>query len=119
MSTYLQELDFHQSQADNSLHILWQGTTIIFFLTYVNDILLTGNNKDHISTIIQKLHQKFQMKELGSLITFIGIQAIPLSSGYILTQQAYVHTIHHRVGMSDNHPTSTPTTIKHSPSIDD
>lgn len=59
------------------------------------------------------------MKELGALITFLGIQAIPHLFEYILTQRAYIHNILNLAGMSECHPTSTPTATKHSPIVED
>lgn len=59
------------------------------------------------------------MEELGSLTTFLGIQAILHLFGYILTQWTYVHNILNQAGMSDYHPTSTPTTTKYFPTIED
>lgn len=51
--------------------------TIIYLLLYVADIIITGNNPSHISSLIVVLSSTFELKDLGPLSYFLGIQIQP------------------------------------------
>lgn len=44
-------------------------------ILYVDDMLITGNNSDVLSTLMTDLNKHFRMKYLGQLQYFLGIQA--------------------------------------------
>lgn len=62
--TYLQQLGFLQSSANFSMHMLQKGAIIVYFLVYVDDILVIGNHSSTISEIITWLNQRFNMKNI-------------------------------------------------------
>lgn len=62
-------------------------------LVYVDDILLTGNNAAHITSLIAHMHKAFSMKELGNVSYFLGISVQATDIGYTLSQQKYAHDI--------------------------
>lgn len=51
-------------------------------LVYVDDILVMGNDPNYISSLILDLHRTFDMKHLGRLNHFLGIEFKPEQSGY-------------------------------------
>lgn len=108
LSSYLEQLGFQRSQDDHSLHILHKPMAIIYFLVYVDDILILGNHSKEILNIIQQLNQHFHMKDLGHLSTFLNIQVVPASTGFLLTQHLYAGTILQQAGMTNCHLMSTP-----------
>lgn len=119
LSAYLQHLGFIQSQADHSLHIFRLHNTVIYFLVYVDDILMTGNNPSKISQVIQQLQSRFNMKVLGQLSTFLGIQTSKIKGGVLLHQQSYLTQLLHNAGMTDFRSTPTPATLKPTSKSDD
>jgi hypothetical protein len=80
-STDLLALDFQSSQVDPSLFVCHRGNVHAFFLVYVDDILVTSNDQDFITTLISQLQLEFAIKDLGQLTYFLGIKAIRNSSG--------------------------------------
>ncbi|KAK3034239.1 hypothetical protein RJ639_032174 [Escallonia herrerae] len=58
-------------------------------LLYVDDILITGNDVEAIRELKQPLCQSFQMKDLGSLTYFFGLQVWHSSCGYTVNQRKY------------------------------
>lgn len=64
-SYHLEDLGFRPSQADHSLFTYINGPIRLYHLTYVDDILITGNSSSHIVTLIKDLGQRFSMKDLG------------------------------------------------------
>jgi hypothetical protein len=74
LSTKLQHLGFRPSQGDTSLFIYNQSSIMVFFLVYVDDIIVTGSSKEAISTLIKDLNTNFAIKDLGELHFFLGIE---------------------------------------------
>ena len=47
---------------------------LIYLLLYVDDIILTDNNKALINRFITQLHSEFAVKDLGQLTYFLGLE---------------------------------------------
>ena len=48
--------------------------SITIVLVYVDDIIITGNNLEEIKSVKTQLKNKFEMKDLGHLNYFVGIE---------------------------------------------
>ena len=53
LRSFTLKFGFWQSQSDHSLFIYRQGTTCCYFLVYVDDLIVTGNNSSFIKRFIQ------------------------------------------------------------------
>ncbi|XP_070665264.1 uncharacterized protein [Malus domestica] len=84
-SQKLEHLGFTASQADSSLFTYFDGSTIIYLLIYVDDILITGNNNAHLSQFITQLGTHFAMKDLGPLHYFLAMEVSRTPSAFYLT----------------------------------
>ena len=73
-STTLPRHGFQQSISGYSHFTNIKGPTSIFFLVYVDDIIITGNNDVAISKFKHFLAQSFSIKDLGTLRYFLGIE---------------------------------------------
>ena len=71
LSQRLLALGFHGSKSNTSLFIQNSGTDLIFFLIYVDDIIVTGNNSTSIARLIQALQADFALKDLRPLHFFL------------------------------------------------
>ena len=60
--------------AVSSLFVYSSDHTIIYLLLYVDDIIVTGNDSTQIHNLITALGQVFELKDLGPLTYFLGIQ---------------------------------------------
>ncbi|PKU75882.1 Retrovirus-related Pol polyprotein from transposon TNT 1-94 [Dendrobium catenatum] len=112
LSSHLQTIGFKISTADPSLLIYQKDSIRMYILVYVDDILLTGNSPTNIQSLLENLHNKFQMRNLGSLANFLGIQAVVISDGFLLHQQVYATSILEKAGMTNAKPVSTPASCK-------
>lgn len=52
--------------------------------------------------ILNKLKQRFNMKDLDALSKFFGIEAVSKDNGLVLTEQEYATTLLHHVGTPDS-----------------
>jgi hypothetical protein len=77
LTTKLLELGFVGFKADISLYILATGSTLIYFLIYVYDIIVTGLDSQAILRLICSLQKEFALKDLGPLHYFLGVEAFP------------------------------------------
>lgn len=80
-SMFVVSLGFQQSKDDYSLFVKGKGDDFIALLVYVEDIIITGANDTHIQELKVALKEKFCLKDLGSLIFFLGLELARSSSG--------------------------------------
>lgn len=59
-------------------------------VTYVDDLLVTGNSLSSIQSVKKSLHEAFTIKDLGQLKYFLGIEVSRNSSGILLNQRKYI-----------------------------
>lgn len=85
--------EFSHSREDPSLFYLVTMTHIFFILIYVDDIIITANRKELLTTFTSKLHQTFALKDLGPLHFFLGIEVTRNSEGFFLSQSKYAQDL--------------------------
>ena len=96
------------SLADSLLLIYHSHHTTIYLLLYVDDIIITRNNPSQISHLITALSHAFELKDLGALSYFLGIQLLPTKFGLTLCQSKYGFDVLHRFHMENAKPTKSP-----------
>jgi len=62
---------------------------IVVIVIYVDDLIITGDNDADIFDLKKFLKQKFEMKDLGELRYFLGIEVIQSPKGIWLLQRHY------------------------------
>ena len=71
-------------------------------------MIITGDDTRGISTLKSFLHQQFEMKDLGNLSYFLGLEVSSDDSGYYLSQAKYATDLISRAGITDTKTTNTP-----------
>ncbi|GJZ92900.1 retrovirus-related pol polyprotein from transposon TNT 1-94 [Tanacetum coccineum] len=113
------DLGFKGSKTDPSLFIYSRGHTLLYILVYVDDNIVTGNNKGTIDNIICQLGSAFALKDLGPLNYFWGIEIVPHVSGILLSQKKYILELLQSAGLSNWNPMSSLMVTSSSLSLDD
>lgn len=90
LSTFLLFCGFHKSLADSSIVIYRVDSVIVYFLVYVDDIVLTSNNAGFLDKFIGRLAARFSLKDFGLLHHFLGVEVIPTYDGLFLSQSRYI-----------------------------
>ncbi|XP_052117556.1 uncharacterized mitochondrial protein AtMg00810-like [Arachis duranensis] len=75
---------------------------------YVDDIVLTGNSISELAAIKSILHQHFQIKDLGPLKYFLGIEVAQSEKGICLSQRKYCLDLLEDSGLLGAKPASVP-----------
>ncbi|KAI5336302.1 hypothetical protein L3X38_015569 [Prunus dulcis] len=119
ISTFLLSTGFTQSRADASLFTYHHAHHTIFLLLYVDDIVITGSHSGFLQQFISALGCEFEIKDLGALSYFLGLQVTTSNGCLHLSQLQYAHDLLKRSHMLDCKPTSTPLAAKISLSASD
>lgn len=75
LSTALLKFEFTSSPVDTSLFVYHVGNSHIFFLIYVDDILVIDIESSLIHSLINNLQAELKLNNLGPISYFLGIQA--------------------------------------------
>lgn len=109
-SEALLEIGFIRRKCDTSifLHQAPHGLTIL--LLNVDDIIVTGLNSSFISRLLEHLRVKFEIKDLGSLHYFFGIEVHRDPNSLHLSQTKYTLDLLQKANMLHAKPYSSPVT---------
>ena len=104
------KIGFTKSDADSNLYYkVVEGDTLILVL-YVDDLFLTGANR-LVSWCKKQLSSEFEMKDLGLMHYFLGLDIWQQSKAKLVSQRKYTVDILRRFGMMDCKSMSTPMTL--------
>jgi len=105
---YLVTSGFQTSNADFSLYVKKTDHGIVVIIIYVDDLIITGDSDVDISNLKKLLKQKFEMKDLGELRYFLGIEVIQSPKGIWLLQRQYALNKLFEYGMTGCKPILIP-----------
>ena len=107
-TSQLLHLGFIASIADSSLFVYKNKTVIAYLLLYVDDKVLTSNTPAYLDHLIKQLSTVFDLKDLGPLHYFLGLQVTRSSSGLYLNQAKYDHDLLKKHNMLTSKPAKSP-----------
>lgn len=113
LSTALKNFGFKQNYSDYSLFTLQRGSSTVYVLVYVDDLIIGGNDSDLITKFKAYLNRTFHMKDLGVLKYFLGIEVSRNNEGIYLSQQKYALDIINECGLLGCKPIDTPMEQNH------
>lgn len=108
LSTFLIEYGFKNSTVGAFLFIYDNKGVKMYFLVYVNDLVLQGNSSHEVNKFLDKMVIRFSLKYLVQLHFFLGFETIFKLIGLLLSQHKYNREIFYRFGVSEAKETETP-----------
>ena len=96
------------SSYDSALFIKKSTQGVLLLLLYVDDLVITGDDLNGIDNLKIFLSQQFEMKNLGTLTYFLGIEVSSTSNGYYLSQTKYASDLLSRTRLTNNNTIDTP-----------
>ncbi|KAK3002615.1 hypothetical protein RJ639_022178 [Escallonia herrerae] len=82
-------------------------------IVYVDDIIVTGNDSDEKEALRKYLAKEFEIKDLGKLKYFLGIEVARSKEGIFVSQQKYVLDLLEETGKLGCRPSDTPIEPNH------
>jgi len=102
IAQYLYFCGYTTSHSDPSLFVKKQRDLHVVVLLYVDDMIITGNNDDEVARLQEELALRFDIKKLGELHHFLGLEVTNTSKGVFVTQEGYAKKLVDRFGVKQS-----------------
>jgi hypothetical protein len=99
---------FVQSNADHTLFLKHRKKKVTTIIIYVDDMIITRDDIEEISRLKEQLPAQFEIKNLGRLKYFLGIEMAKSWRGILLSQRKYMLDVLFEVGLLKCKPADTP-----------
>jgi hypothetical protein len=100
MDGFLMSLGFNKSTANLKLYYHIVGNECLILVLYVDDLFLIGSER-LIAKCNQALTSKFEMKDLGMMHYFLGLEAWQRTDDIFLSQGKYTMEILKKFSMTE------------------
>ena len=105
----LLKFDYHQNQGDHALFIKQSPEKkITALIVYIDDIIVTRDDIEEMHNLKGKLAKEFEIKDLGNLRYFLGIDVARSKRGIYFTQRKYILDLLNETEMLGCKPAGTP-----------
>ncbi|KAI3703311.1 hypothetical protein L1987_73276 [Smallanthus sonchifolius] len=109
----MRDYGYKQSNADHTLFLKQKDGRVTCLIIYVDDMIITGDDEEEMKQLKRKLFSKFEMKDLGNLKYFLGIEVLRSNQGIFICQKKYILDLLTETGLVDCKPVDTPMIVNH------
>ncbi|RVX15027.1 Retrovirus-related Pol polyprotein from transposon RE1 [Vitis vinifera] len=103
------KLGYKQGQADHTLFVKKShARKWPILIVYVDDIILYGNDMKELQNLKKYLSKEFEVKDLGNLKYFLGMEVARSRKGIVVSQRKYILDLLKETGMLGCKPIDTP-----------
>jgi hypothetical protein len=96
----LLSLGFRRTPLEHAIYIRRNDNMQLVVGVYVDDLIITGSDRDDIMPFKEEMAALFKISDLGLLHYYLGIEVKQSTSGISLSQGAYAMKILERSGMT-------------------
>jgi len=107
-SSTISRLGYMTSHYDSTLFLRHTDKGTILLLLYVDDMIITGDDLSGIQDLKNSLSQQLEMKDLGHLSYFLGLEITHSTDGLYITQAKYASDLLSQAGLTDSKTVDTP-----------
>ena len=105
--------NFKQSEVDPCLFVKKENNdNYIYIVIWVDDIVIATTSEALLNSTKDMLKRKFNIKDLGEISYFLGIEFELSNGGILMGQSHYIKHILERFDMTDCKPRATPCEAK-------
>ena len=101
-SSVVKEFGMTRSETDHSVFYRHWNVGCIYLVVYVDDIVLIGSDHHDIFQIKQHICHNFQIKDLGKLRYFLGIEVAQSNHGIVISQRKYALDLLEETGLMNS-----------------
>jgi hypothetical protein len=103
---------YHQGQSDHTMFFRhFEDGTKTILIVYVDDIVLTGDNTVEMERLKESLATEFEVKDLGPMRYFLGMEVARSRRGISVSQRKYILDLLTETGMLGCKPSDTPVDV--------
>ncbi|KAL0533130.1 hypothetical protein IC582_030345 [Cucumis melo] len=108
-TTFVKSQRYSQGHSDHTLFTKASKTgKIAILIVHVDDIVLTGDDQTEISQLKKRMGDEFEIKDLGNLKYFLGMEVARSKEGISVSQRKYTLDLLTEIGMLGCRPADTP-----------
>ena len=104
----ISRLGYMASHYDSALFLRRTNKGTILLILYIDDMIITGDDLSGIQELNDFLSQQFEMKDLGHLNYFLGLEITHSIDGLYITQAKYASELLSRAKLTDSKTVDTP-----------
>ncbi|XP_028094659.1 uncharacterized protein LOC114294708 [Camellia sinensis] len=86
---------------------------VVVLIVYVDNIVVTGNDEEEVTHLKRQLAKKFEIKDLGPLRYFLGIEVARSDKDIFISQRKYVLDLLGKTSMLGCKPSDSPIEANH------
>ena len=101
-SSTISQHSFSGRSFDTALFLRRSGHGITILLLYVDDMIISSDDIQGIQNLKHFLGRQFEMKDLGPLNYFLGLEVSSSGDGYYVTQAKYTSDLISRASIIDS-----------------
>ncbi|KAF3773518.1 Retrovirus-related Pol polyprotein from transposon TNT 1-94 [Nymphaea thermarum] len=99
---------YRQGNGDHTLFIKQRNGLVSLLLVYVDDMIVTGSDEEENRKMKERLAKEFDLKDLGKLRYFLGIEIARSETWLIMSQRKYTLDLLKETGKLGCRPYLTP-----------
>ena len=103
----IRKQDYKQVESDHTLFYRQKDGKITIIIVYVDDMILTGDDLVEMRRVKEQLALEFEIKDLGNLRYFLGIEVARDKRGIYVSRRKYVIDLLKETGMLGCKPADT------------
>ena len=107
-SSTISQHGFSGSSFGTTIFLRRSDHGITSLLLYVDDMIITGDDMQGVQDLKHFLGRQFEMKDIGLLNYFVGLEVCSSTDGYYLTQAKYTSDLISRASITDSKIVNTP-----------
>jgi hypothetical protein len=104
----LLSLGFQRTLSKHAIYVWRNGNVQLVVGVYVDDLIITGSDRDNIMSFKEEMAAAFKMSDLSLLHYYLGIEVKQSTSGISLSQGAYAMKILEMSEMTGCNPCHVP-----------
>jgi hypothetical protein len=111
----LTRLGLLQSERDPTIFFQCSSADCVYVVVFVDDLLIAATRQQQADDLTSNLAQKFELKDLGPVSTYLGIEISRNEEGRVLylSQEKYALKLIRKFGMQSAAPCDTPIVVGH------
>ena len=106
LDEHLKTMGLVQTPSDPCIYVSDKDAHPFIVGVYVNDIVLAGPSDEKITEVKQNISERFEVKDMGQLKYFLGVQVIQEDGKVWIGQPTYTENILNKFGMENCKPVS-------------